>query len=60
MGIGYSAVSPKKVSIGKGIAIVAIAWAALHPRQSRLGRGVLLIAIARLIQFAGWAFASKF
>jgi hypothetical protein len=25
-GIGFSAVSPKKVSIGKGIAIVAIVW----------------------------------
>jgi hypothetical protein len=27
MGIGYSAASPKKVSIGKGIAIVVICWA---------------------------------
>ncbi len=27
MGIGFSAVNPKKVSIGKGIAIVAITWA---------------------------------
>ena len=27
MGVGYSAASPKKVSIGKGIAIVAICWA---------------------------------
>lgn len=27
MGIGYSAASPKKVSIGKGIAIVVISWA---------------------------------
>jgi len=27
MGIGYSAASPKKISIGKGIAIVVICWA---------------------------------
>jgi Yip1 domain len=27
MGIGYAAASPKKVSIGKGIAIVAVCWA---------------------------------
>jgi len=27
MGIGYSAASPKKVSIGKGIAIVGVCWA---------------------------------
>ncbi len=27
MGIGYSAVNPKKVSVGSGIAIVAVTWA---------------------------------
>ena len=42
MGVGFSAASPKKVSIGKGIAIVAISGR-FHPRQSRMGRRILLM-----------------